>query len=51
VAQPFVEAILGKVIGSPTNKANTPFSSFLLLKVEGILVVVEGFFLKILFQF
>jgi len=41
-----VEAILGKMIGLPTNKAGTPFISFLLFKVEGILVVVEGFLLK-----
>jgi len=30
-------------------QSSTPFSSFLLLKIEGTLVEVEGFFLKILF--
>jgi len=34
------------VIGSPTNKAGTPLSSILLLKVDRILVMVEGFLLK-----
>ena len=43
-----IEAILDKMVGSITKKAGTPFKYFLILKVEGILVMVEGFPLEIL---
>ena len=38
-----IEAVLSLMIGLTTNKVSTPFSSIFLLKVDGILVVMEMF--------